>query len=119
MREADKVFVILQSILELSIVLSYVVLFVLFLKVIHRQSELTFMKRNVIQFFVFMLAVLTVQLLFNLIFYLSYSPREQTDDPFNEKQKMYRREQLNNLALYVHSGIELVFNLVILSYLIA
>ena len=108
-------FVILQSILELSIVLSYVVLFVLFLKVIHRQSELTFMKRNVIQFFVFMLAVLTVQLLFNLIFYLSYDPKHEQGE---EKAKTLERERLNAIAFYVHSGIELLFNIVILSYLV-
>ena len=58
----------------MAIVLCYVTLFVLFLKLINNKPEIEFMKKNVTTFFVFMLAVLTVQLLFNLVFYLSYDP---------------------------------------------
>ena len=62
-----------------------------------------------------MLAVLTVQLLFNLIFYLSYDPKYSREE---EKSKKIERDKLNAIAFYVHSGIELIFNVVILSYLI-
>ena len=91
------------------------ILFIAFLKVIDDKHELQFMKCNVVQFFVFMLAVLTVQLLFNLIFYLSYDPKHQQQE---EKQVTLERERLNAIAFYVHSGIELLFNIVILSYLV-
>ena len=78
-RKLDRIFVIIQAILDLTIVLCYVILFVLFLKLINNKDELIFMKRNVLVFFVFMLFVLTVQLLFNMIFYSTYNPGEQID----------------------------------------
>ena len=59
-RKADKIFVVCQSILDLSIVLGYVILFVFFLKLINNKDELAVMKRNVLVFFIFMLFVLTV-----------------------------------------------------------
>ena len=55
--------------LDLLIVLGYVILFVLFLKLIGEQDELHFMKKNVLVFFVFMMVILMVQLVFNIIFY--------------------------------------------------
>ena len=59
-RKADKFFVVSQSILDLVIVLCYVILFVLFLKLINNKEELIFMKRNILTFFIFMLVVLPV-----------------------------------------------------------
>ena len=61
LRQADKLFVVVQSVLDLSIVLGYVILFVFFLRLIGEQEDqLHQMKRNVLVFFLFMLFILTV-----------------------------------------------------------
>ena len=59
-RNADKTFVVFQSILDLIIVLSYIILFVFFLKLIYKRNDLIFMKKNVLVFFIFMLVILTI-----------------------------------------------------------
>ena len=83
-RHADKLFVVIQSVLDLTIVLGYVILFVFFLKLIGEQAELHVMKRNVLVFFIFMMVVLTVQLVFNTIFYTTYDPTKSVDRHGNQ-----------------------------------
>ena len=74
----------IQSVLDLTIVLGYVILFVFFLKLIGEQAELHVMKRNVLVFFIFMMAVLTIQLVFNTIFYTTYDPTKSVDSQANQ-----------------------------------
>ena len=74
----------IQSVLDLTIVLGYVILFVFFLKLIGEQAELHVMKRNVLVFFIFMMAVLTIQLVFNTIFYTTYDPTKSGDSHANQ-----------------------------------
>ena len=107
-----------QSVLDLSIVLGYVILFVFFLKLIGEQDELHFMKRNVLVFFIFMMVILTVQLVFNIIFYTTYDPADPID-PSVDKEREVNQERLYSIGIYTHTAVELVFNVVILSYLIS
>ena len=117
-RQADKLFVVIQSVLDLTIVLGYVILFVFFMKLIGEQAELHVMKRNVLVFFIFMMAVLTVQLVFNTIFYTTYDPTRSMDG-HADQDDVIKQERLNSIGVYTHTAIELIFNIVILSYLIS
>ena len=118
LRKADKLFVVIQTVLDLSIVLGYVILFVFFLKLIGELDELQFMKRNVLVFFIFMMIILTVQLVFDIIFYTTYDPANPID-PSQDKEAAIKQERLNSIGVYTHTAVELVFNVVILSYLIS
>ena len=109
---------VIQSVLDLSIVLGYVILFVFFLKLIGELDELQFMKKNVLVFFIFMMVILTVQLVFDIIFYTTYDPANPID-PSEDKEAAIKQERLNSIGVYTHTAVELVFNVVILSYLIS
>ena len=44
------------------------------------------MKKNVLVFFVFMMVILTVQLVFNIIFYTTYDPANPVDPGEHEEE---------------------------------
>lgn len=76
------------------------------------------MKKNVLVFFIFMMVILTVQLVFDIIFYTTYDPANPID-PSEDKEAAIKQERLNSIGVYTHTAVELVFNVVILSYLIS
>ena len=56
--------------------------------------------------------------MFNTIFYTTYDPT-QVFDSDQDFDKVIKQERLNSIGVYTHTAIELIFNVVILSYLIS
>ena len=46
------------------------------------------MKRNVLVFFIFMMVILTVQLVFNIIFYTTYDPANPIDPSVDKEREV-------------------------------
>ena len=92
----------------------YIVLYVLFKKLIkEREGELDSMKGHVDGFFMFMILIQTGSLIFSLIFYVVNDP---TVDRTTEELR--RQEFINTLNTFTNLTIELVFNTVMIFYLL-
>ncbi len=67
-----------------------------------------------------MLVVLLANLVLNLIFYLNFGPNlEESSSYIGVVDAAYNQERLVSVTTYLHSGVEIVFNIVMLVYLIA
>jgi len=67
----------------------------------------------VISFFTLMLGLLTTSFVLDIVFYLNFKPDEMTDSG------QLHQEKLVAITLYIHSGIEILFDLVLLKFLIS
>lgn len=108
---------VLQGICNSIILICYVVLFVLFLILIKRDPEtLGPLNSQVIAFFTVMIALLTANFVLDIIFYLNFNSEDYApkNDPTRASQ-----DTLVSVTTYIHSILEVLFNLVLLWFLIS
>jgi hypothetical protein len=61
-----------------------------------------------------MLALLASNLVLDIVFYIKIKPYEITDTA-----EMLKQEKLVSVIFYIHSGLEILFNVVLLAFLIS
>mmetsp|Transcript_15865 Transcript_15865/g.19984 ORF Transcript_15865/g.19984 Transcript_15865/m.19984 type:complete len:110 (+) Transcript_15865:542-871(+) len=105
----------IQAILNAICLLSYVVLFVWFSMLISKNKErLGSLMCQVTIFFSVMLLMLTLNFVLDLIFYIQYDSEKK-----KSLDQLKSQEKLVSVCSYMHSGVEIVFNFVLLAFLIA
>ena len=107
-----KVLVWFQAILSLLILTGYVILFVFFLNLMHKDKQrYGNLYKQVIGFFTVMLFILTVNFILNIIFYDKFNKNYMNVDYLSQ-------EKLVSITTYAHTVLEMIFNVVLLSFLI-
>ena len=101
--------------------MSYMVLFIWFVLLIRKEREkFGDLSNHIIAFFTVMLAVLMTNLILNLVFYFNFSPNvDKGLTPEQYQDIAMEQERLVSITTYLHTGEEIVFNIVMLVYLIA
>ena len=110
---AYKTLIWLQSSLSLLILIGYVVLFVFFLLLMRKdRSRFGSLHKHVIGFFSLMLLILIANFVLDIIFY------DQFDKTF-ESGGYIAQDELVSVTMYIHTGVEILFDIVLLSFLIS
>ncbi len=66
-----------------------------------------------------MLVVLTTNLVLNLVFYYNFNDLDLNKGEATFYQDAYNQERLVSITTYLHTAVEVIFNIVMLIYLIA
>ena len=104
-----------QAIVNAITLVAYTVLFVLFAKLISKNREgLGALRRQVIIFFVVMLVLLTINFILDIVFYLQFKSGQM----ITGLDMLRDQEKLVSICSYLHSTVEIIFNCVLLAFLI-
>ena len=102
-----------QSMLSLTILIGYAILFMFFLLLIHRdKTRFSSLTKQVIGFFSVMLFIMTINFVLDVIFYVQF-------DKIKEKKGQAAQEKLVSITTYVHTSLEILFDLVLISFLVS
>ena len=110
---AYRVLIWVQSTLSLIILVGYVTLFTLFMLLLRRDKQrFGALYKQVIGFFSVMLFLMLANLVLNTIFYAQF-------EKSGTEKGVVAQERLVSITTYVHTGLEITFNIVLLSFLIS
>ena len=108
---AYKFLMIIQVILSLILLVCYVILLTLFLHLIRRdEKRFSALYKQVIGFFSIILVLLTSNLVLQIVFYLEFHNHPADND---------EQAWLVDITSYIHTSQELIFDVVLLGYLIS
>lgn len=105
----------IQAILNMLIIMSYLLLFISFLVLIRRErTKFAFLQKTVTAFFSIMLGFLFSSFVLDLVFYIDFDPKDSPEDP----ELILKQERLVSYTTYCHSGLEILFDIVLVGFLI-
>lgn len=117
-KTAYKILIWVQSALSLLILIGYGILFILFLLLFRKvkeradgESYFAGFRKHVISFFGVMLFILVSNFVLDVVFYDEF-------DRIYESGGVIAQEKLVSITTYIHSIMEIVFDVVLLSFLI-
>ena len=114
---ADTVLEWLQAIYNIMILICYFVLFISFMMLI-RQNEQRFgpLNTQIIAFFSIMLVLLITNFVLDIVFYVHFNPKSIDS---KDTETILQMERLVSLTYYIHTILEILFNIVLLVFLIS